>query len=233
MTASSRSSLRAVALLSGGLDSGVAVADWMARGHEISVCLCADYGQRAFAREAAASRALAERFGLPWRQVDLPWLGDASRVAGAAQVQGSASPVPERSESDPGDEESAAAVWIPARNVVLVALAAAVAESEGSEVVLAGFNREEAATFPDNSAAFLDACTAVLALGTRNGVRVESPTLGWDKVEIATRALELGLGPADFASCYQAEGDPANCRCESCVRSRRAWSMVFGRAERG
>lgn len=224
---------RAVALLSGGLDSGVALADWLARGGTVQVCLCADYGQRAFAREAAASRALATRFGLPWQRIDLPWLGDAARAAGAAQVEGSRDPVPARTEEDPGDAASAAAVWIPARNVVLVAAAAAVAEGGGAGVVLAGFNREEAATFPDNSGAFLDACTAVLALGTRSGVRVASPTLGWDKVEIATRARELGLGPGDFASCYEPAGDPATCACESCVRSRRAWSVVFGRTERG
>jgi 7-cyano-7-deazaguanine synthase len=233
VTGSHGSAQRAVALLSGGLDSGVALADWLSRANTVQVCLCADYGQRAFAREAATSRALAERYGLPWRRIDLPWLADAARATGAAQVEGSASPVPARSEDDPGDEASAAAVWIPARNVVLVAMAAAVAEASGADVVLAGFNREEAATFPDNSAAFLDACTAVLALGTRSGVRVESPTLGWDKVEIAARAVELGLGPADFSSCYEADGDPATCCCESCVRSRRAWARVFGRAERG
>lgn len=233
MTGSGDPKRRAVALLSGGLDSGVALADWVAGGGTVQSCICADYGQRSYERESAASRALARRFGVPWQRVDLPWLGDAARAAGSAQVEGSRSAVPKRTERDPGDADSAAAVWIPARNVVLVAVAAAVAEGSGSEVVLAGFNREEAATFPDNSGAFLDACSAVLALGTRNGVRVESPTLGWDKVQIATRALELGLGPTDFSSCYEPVGDPESCACESCVRSRRAWAVVFGRTERG
>ena len=85
--------------------------------------------------------------------------------------------------------------------------------------MVAGFNREEAATFPDNSAAFLDAATHLLALGTRTGVRCISPTLAWDKARIVVEARRLGFGPDDFWSCYDGGDKPCG-RCESCVRSR-------------
>ena len=114
---------------------------------------------------------------------------------------------------------SAAAVWVPARNVVLVAVAAALAEALGADAVVPGFNREEAATFADNSAAFATACEAVLRLGTRSGVRVVAPTLAMDKDAIVATARTLGFSAADFWSCY--EGGPSPCgRCESCLRSR-------------
>jgi 7-cyano-7-deazaguanine synthase len=130
--------------------------------------------------------------------------------------------LPRRTAAAPGDAASARAVWVPARNVVLVAAAAACAEAAGAEVVLAGFNREEAATFPDNSAEFRAAMTAALALGTSNRVRVESPTQDLDKAGIAGHARRLGLARTDFWSCYEDRERPCE-TCESCVRSRRAF----------
>ena len=211
-----------VALLSGGLDSGTALALSVEAGDRVRLCLCCDYGQRAAAREAGASRRLAQRYGIDWECIDLPWLGAAAARAGTALVPGGPD-LPEREVADPGDERSAAAVWVPARNVVLIAAAAAWAEALSCGAVLVGFNREEAATFADNSAEFAAALDAVLELGTRSGVRVVSPTQEMDKRAIAGEARRLGLGPADFWSCYAGADQPCG-RCESCVRSLRAWN---------
>jgi 7-cyano-7-deazaguanine synthase len=178
----------------------------------------ADYGQRAAEREAAASRALAARWRAPWHRVALPWLGALAGAAGSRLAPGTGA-LPHGTAQAPGDAASARAVWVPARNAVLVAVAAAFAETLGADCVLAGFNREEAATFPDNSPAFVDAATALLAHGTRTRVRVASPTLGLDKDAIVAAARELGFAAGDFWSCY--EGGPEPCgRCESCLRSR-------------
>ena len=158
-----------------------------------------------------------------FRGVGLRCRGSATlREGGAALVEGGGA-LPQRTVEDPGDDASAARVWVPARNVVLLAAAAAYAESLGCGSVVAGFNREEAEAFADNSAEFLAAMDAALALGTRDSVRVESPTLGLTKVEIVAVARRLGLGPDDFWSCYS--GGPEACgRCESCARSIRAWT---------
>ncbi len=215
-----------IALLSGGLDSGVAAALFAAGGGRLRLALFADYGQRARAREAAASRALAARLQVEWRSVDLPWLGALATRSGSRLLPGTG-PVPHGTVAVPGDRGSARAVWVPARNAVLVALAAAHAEALEASCVVAGFNREEAATFPDNSPAFLAAGDAFLAHGTRSGVRVVSPTLQFDKDTIVQAARDLGYGPGDFWSCY--EGDERPCgRCESCLRSRWQRGPVTG-----
>ena len=105
---------------------------------------------------------------------------------------------------------------------MFLAVAAAIAEADGAGTLLTGFNREEAETFPDNSSEFLEAVNQALALGTRTAVRVESPTLAMDKVQIAAQARRLGHAPEDFWSCY--DGGPQPCgRCESCLRISRAW----------
>ena len=51
-----------IALLSGGLDSGVAAARFVAEdGNELRAALFCDYGHRASGRELAAAKGLAAR----------------------------------------------------------------------------------------------------------------------------------------------------------------------------
>jgi 7-cyano-7-deazaguanine synthase len=222
---------RAVALLSGGLDSVVATALWLDGGGQVARCLTFDYGQRASARELDAAARFCRARGLAWQLVALPWLADLARRAGSALARaghGGSAPSelpepPDGTAEHPGDAASAAAVWVPARNTVFVAIGAAFAEVDGAAAVIAGFNREEAATFPDNSAAFTAAATALLQHGTRAAVRVASPTQDLDKRGIVAAARRLGLGPGDVWSCYRGEPRPCG-RCESCRRSERAWA---------
>lgn len=213
--------------MSGGLDSGVAAALWLRDHGELALVLTVDYGQRAFEPERRAARALAQRWGVPWRAIEMPWLGEAADRFGSALTateQNLPDPLATSSSAPEvlGDDDSARAVWVPARNVVLLAAAAALAEAQSAQAVVAGFNREEAATFADNSAQFLADMTAALARGTRNGVVVASPTLELDKPQIVAAARSLGLDRGSFWSCYTA-GPEACGRCESCRRSERAW----------
>ncbi|MBL8722701.1 MAG: 7-cyano-7-deazaguanine synthase QueC [Planctomycetes bacterium] len=211
--------MRGVVLLSGGLDSGVAAALFAAHsGQQLVAAVFCDYGQRAAQPEHAAATRLAQRFGVPLTVLALPWLGTLARAAGSALLAGGGE-LPRGTAARPGDAASAARVWVPARNALFVAAAAAVAESCGADAVVAGFNREEAATFPDNSAEFVAAATALLRLGTRSGVRVVSPTLAFDKPQIQAAALRLGFTAADFWSCYEGGAQPCG-TCESCLRSR-------------
>jgi 7-cyano-7-deazaguanine synthase len=219
--AAAGSGAAAVALLSGGLDSGVALALWQSEGGHCVLALTADYGQRAAARELDAAQRLAQMRGVPWRRLDLRWLGEVGRAAGCA-LTGDA-PLPPGTAAAPGDARSAAAVWVPARNLVLAAAAAAFAEVAAAPHLLTGFNREEAVTFPDNSPRFVAAFNAALALGCGRTVEVTCPTLALDKTEIVAAARRLGLGPDAFWSCYDG-GEHACGRCESCARSARAWA---------
>lgn len=208
-----------VALLSGGLDSGVAAACFAERADaRLAAAVFCDYGQRARAPERRAAVALAVRLGVELHVVELPWLAALSRRAGSRLIAGTGA-LPASTAAAPGDDASAKAVWVPARNAVFVTVAGAFAETLGAEAVVAGFNREEAVTFADNSPAFLCAATELLGLGTRSGVAVASPTIGWDKAQIVAEAQRLGFTADDFWSCYDGGERPCG-RCESCVRSR-------------
>ena len=116
---------------------------------------------------------------------------------------------------------SALAVWVPNRNGVFLAVAAAYAEALGAGRVVAGFNAEEAVTFPDNSEEFARATTRSLRLSTQNAVKVKSCTFRLRKPAIVALGLRIGA-PMDLVwPCY--EGGWRLCgRCESCLRFLRA-----------
>jgi len=218
----------AVWLLSGGLDSTVALALSVPRGPP-ALALTIDYGQRAARREVERAGRIAAHYRVEHRVVELPFF--RTFPAGALLDPSVALPRPEESSLARGGaamEESAARVWVPNRNGVFVEVAAAFAEALGVNRVIVGFNREEAATFPDNSIEYLAAMNSALRYSTRGRVRLESPTASLDKVEIV-RAADAHHVPLDLVwPCYEGGESPCG-SCESCRRFRRAVALARAR----
>lgn len=212
--------MKAVSLLSGGLDS--VVATWLAaREMEVVLALTCDYGQRAAVPEIWAASQVAAALGVPHQVVPLPWLAEIAQ--GALTDQAQALPSPSATElAGEAARQSAAAVWVPDRNGLLLNIAAVYAEVLEAEAIICGFNAEEGATFPDNTPEFATAAEHCFSYSTRHGCRVVSPTMEMTKVQIV-RAGQEARAPLDLIwSCY--ESGPAPCgRCESCVRQRRAF----------
>lgn len=213
---------RAVVLLSGGLDSSVAMAMALAQGTKICRAITFDYGQRAAAREIQKSNLIARHYGVLHSVIPLPWFRELWS-GGALLTETEALPQP--SFADLSDHEasakSARKVWVPNRNGVFLEIAAGIAESRGADSVIVGFNREEAATFPDNSQDYLKALSQALSFSTANHVQVLAPTANMDKSEMVRVAIENDLPLTDIWSCY--EGQDTMCgACESCMRLRRA-----------
>lgn len=210
----------AVVLLSGGLDSAVNLK--RARDEVgVALALTFDYGQRAAAREAGAAGTMCRLLDVPHRVLSLPWLAE---ICGGALVDPRAElPRVQPSDLDTASVtlgETAAVVWVPNRNGLFANIGAAFAESLGAELVVAGFNAEEAATFPDNSPGFVAAANACLRLSTCSGVRLVSYTQDLDKAAIVTLGRQIGAPIAWAWSCY--EGGAEHCwECESCARFAR------------
>src|SRR5262245_60730524 len=123
---------RSILLLSGGLDS--AVAAYLSRAEATPIlAVTVDYGQKAAARELAASYRIAASLGVPHRTVFLPFLREAATGA----LVDRAVDVPRPSRADLDDvagraRDTARAVWVPNRNGALIAMAATYAESLGA-----------------------------------------------------------------------------------------------------
>ena len=103
-----------------------------------------------------------------------------------------------------------------------LSIATAFCENYRYETVVVGFNKEEAETFPDNSADFVTSFNRVLQYAALDQVEIVAPLIEYDKTEIAALGLRIGA-PLEWSwSCYTAEDSP--CRaCESCLRRRRAF----------
>ncbi|MEW6742856.1 MAG: 7-cyano-7-deazaguanine synthase QueC [Planctomycetota bacterium] len=213
--------MRFVALLSGGLDSTVA-ATLAARDGSLLLAITADYGQRAAERERKAAAAVAASLGSAHRVVSLPFLGEITTTALIDRSLPLPSPARDAiAAGGPEVEQSARAVWVPNRNGLLINVAACFAEALDADAVVVGFNREEAATFPDNSAGFLDAASGALTFSTRKPVRVVSPTARMTKDEIVRAGYAAGAPLHWIWPCYA--GGRALCwTCESCLRLERA-----------
>jgi len=223
---------RGIALLSGGLDSTVAL--WKVKdSYEELHTLTFSYGAKDEGIAIKAARKLSSIAGAEHRVIELPWLKEFSIRKGSALV--SETPLPEPAEEELDDikssAETAKAVWVPARNLVFIAIAASYAEAlSGSCDIIAGFDLEEARTFPDNSEEFVSRANTVLELSTlAKDISLIAPLIHNTKAEIAYLANQLSV-PYEFSSsCYSPlgvdeEGRPVHCGlCESCARRRRGF----------
>jgi 7-cyano-7-deazaguanine synthase len=205
--------MRAVVLLSGGLDSYTAAA--IARSEGFALCaLTVQYGQR-HVREIEAARVVAQALGVDRHlelAVDLGAIGGSSLTTAAAV---------------PRDRDLADATipstYVPARNTIFLALALGWAEVLDARDLVIGVNAMDYSGYPDCRPAFIDAFEALAAVATRTGVqgsrfRVHAPLLRLTKAEIITRGLALGLDYGLTHSCYDPAPTGAPCgRCDSCV----------------
>ncbi|MGI6493123.1 MAG: 7-cyano-7-deazaguanine synthase QueC [Pelotomaculum sp.] len=215
---------RSVVLLSGGLDSTVSLAHAL-KASEVELCLTFDYGQRSAAQEKKAAAALAQYYRLEHRIIELPFLRE---ITSTSLIDlNTALPEPEAAGLDDFTAASfnAAAVWVPNRNGIFINIAAAYAESRQCELVITGFNREEAVAFPDNSLEFVTAASNALNFSTLNKVKVISYTQHLNKLEIMNLGIKLGVPFEYIWSCYK--GTEKMCgKCESCLRFKRAAEHV-------
>jgi len=197
--------MKSIILLSGGLDSSVALAMSLTKDPESRVleALTIDYGQR-HRLEIIAAEWIANHYGIPWKLVTVdPQIFRGSALTGDAEV-------PEGHAESPDD------TYVPARNTVLIALAAARAESIGARMIVIGANADDAAGYPDCRAEYLQAYRNVLQQGTINKVWLSAPLLHHSKDQIIELGHDLDVPMNMTYSCYRGEPEPCG-TCGACI----------------
>jgi 7-cyano-7-deazaguanine synthase len=212
--------MRAVVLLSGGVDSYTAAAIVKAeQGFELSA-LTVEYGQR-HAREVESARAVARALGIE-RHLELPV---PLRAIGGSSLT-SDIPVPRDRDLDAGGIPS---TYVPARNTIFLSLALGWAEVLGAHDLVIGVNALDYSGYPDCRPGFIAAFEQLANVATRSGVegaryRVHTPLLQLSKADIIRRGLELGADYGLTHSCYDPAPDGGPCgRCDSCVLRARGF----------
>lgn len=211
---------KSIVLLSSGLDSTVNL--FLAhKQSQVVQTITFNYGQRALAKELEFSKKLSDYLNIPNVVIDLPWL----KNIGTSSLTNNQFKVPTGKDVSIADHsvstETAKSVWVPNRNGVFLNIAAALAEAAKADQIIPGFNLEEAATFPDNSEAYMDAATKAFKFSTSNHVQVVSYTVKMQKTEIMKIAIKEKVPLNLIWPCYFS-GEKWCGQCESCLRTQRA-----------
>lgn len=213
--------IRAVVLLSGGIDSTTCLALAASKGREV-YAISFDYGQRHRA-ELAAARRVARQIGCRQHRIVRVEVPGAAVSALTNRVIG----VPKR--------KSRAAIpvtYVPARNALFLAHALSWAESIGAFEIWIGANVIDYSGYPDCRPAFLRAFERMAKLGTKAGTegsrfRIVAPLLRMRKTEIIRLGLRLGVDYASTLSCYDPSPRGRPClRCDSCRIREKAFRNI-------
>ena len=208
----------AVVLLSGGLDSMVTAAIAKERGFEVHA-LTIDYGQRHI-RELQSAKAIAEKLGVR-RHVELPL--DLRRFGGSALTDDIDVP-------KDGVGDDIPVTYVPARNLVFLALTTAFAESSHSRDIFIGVNALDYSGYPDCRPEFIASFAETARLGTKQGVEgepfnIHAPLQDMSKADIARECDRLGLDPSWSWSCYDPTPEGTACgACDSCRLRRKGFA---------
>lgn len=207
--------MRAVVLVSGGLDSATTLAIARAQGFEV-YALSVDYGQR-HRRELECARRVAQALGAVRHAVVSV---DLRAVGGSALTD--ALDVPkDRSHDEIG--QGIPITYVPARNTVLLSLALGYAEVMGAFDLFIGANALDYSGYPDCRPEFLAQFERLANLATKAAVegrgvfRVHAPLLQKSKAEIIREGTRLGVDYGLTLSCYDPDAEGRACgRCDSC-----------------
>ena len=211
-----------VVLFSGGLDSTTALA-WALSRYDRVHALTFDYGQR-HRVEVAVARKAARKLGVAHTVLNV----DLRQIGGSALTD-PAIPLP-RSARPAKHPAGPPATYVPFRNGIFLALAAAWAEARGVRDLVCGFHVADSPDYPDTTPRFVRAMEKAIRMGTKAAfggpkTRIIAPLLGLSKASIIRRGLSLGVDYSYSVSCYSGREAPCG-TCSSCRFRGRAWKAV-------
>ncbi len=210
--------MKAVCLLSGGVDSATALAVARRDGFT-TYALSFNYRQRHQVELEAAAR-LARQLGAADHKV----LNIDLRAFGGSALTDDLE-VPKSRRRDE-IETGIPITYVPARNTVFLSFALAWAEVLGAFDIFIGVNAVDYSGYPDCRPEFVRAFENLANLATRAGVeragsfRIHTPLINLTKGGIIRLGRELGVDFSLSHSCYDPIGTLACGRCDSCLLRR-------------
>ncbi len=205
--------MKAVILLSGGLDSSTVLYQALADGCECCA-ISFDYQQR-HRKELNSAREVAKKAGVVEHQVIK---FDLRQWGGSALTDNSIDLPQERSLEEMS--QNIPVTYVPARNTIFLSFAVSYAETIAAERIYIGVNALDYSGYPDCRPDYIQAMQSVFRLGTKQGregnpINIVTPLIDLKKTEIIQLGNKLGV-PWDLTwSCYSG-GDVACGVCDSC-----------------
>lgn len=210
--------MKAVVLVSGGLDSCVTVS--IAAQECDLAFLHLNYGQRTEKRELQAFHDLADFYKATDRLVvDAAWFNQI----GGSSLTDKKMDVPLANL----DSKEIPTSYVPFRNATILSIATSWAEVLGAQRIYIGAVEEDSSGYPDCRAGFFEDFNRAINSGTKPQTRIEivTPVIGMNKAAIVEKGLELNAPLHLTWSCYQNE-DVACGVCDSCALRLRGFARA-------
>ncbi len=215
--------LKAVVLVSGGVDSTTTLALALREGYQ-AYALSFDYGQR-HRHELEAAKRVVAHLGATRHvvaKIDLRLFGGSALTAEIEVPKGR--PVQAMSSEIP-------VTYVPARNTIFLSFALGWCEVLGAQDIFMGVNAVDYSGYPDCRPEFIEAFERLANLATKAGVegtaryRVHTPLLRMTKSEIIRTGIEAGVDYSLTHSCYDPSPEGLACgACDSCILRRQGFA---------
>jgi 7-cyano-7-deazaguanine synthase len=208
-----------IVLLSGGIDSTTALY-WALNRDKRTTAITFDYGQKNRVEIQAAQR-IAAMIEIPQTILRV----DFGQIGGSPLTDSSVS-IP-RMESITQVHEGLPETYVPFRNGIFLALAAAWAETKEIPGIVCGFNVIDSPNYPDTRKVFVEAMEKAINSGTgaafgKKKIAILAPFLNLSKSAIIKKGIALGADYSFSISCYRGSEIPC-LRCSSCLHRQKAW----------
>ena len=202
--------MKAVVLLSGGLDSATTLALAKEQGYTC-YALSFYYGQRHSAELNAARNVALSMNVAEHKIINL----DLTQIGGSALTDKNIAVPQSPSEGIP-------ITYVPARNTIFLSYALAWSEVLGINDIFIGVNAVDYSGYPDCRPEYIASFENTARLATKSGVeghplRIRTPLINLTKAEIIRKGTELGVDYSLTVSCYLADEQGRACgMCDSC-----------------
>jgi len=211
-----KNNLKAVVLLSGGIDSATILAIAKDRGFDV-YALSFRYGQRHIVELEAAKRVALCNKVAEHLIIDI----DLRRIGGSALTANIAVP---KSRNVEQMGENIPVTYVPARNTIFLSYALAWAEVIGADDIFIGVNALDYSGYPDCRPEYIAAYEQMANLATKAGVesgknlKINAPLIQMSKSHIIRKGIELGVDYSLTHSCYDPLPSGEACgECDSCL----------------
>ena len=205
---SSKSTRKAICILSGGMDS--TLASYIAKndGYEI-IAVHFNYGQRTQDRELKAFRDICDDLEILEKyEIDIPFFTQI----GASALTDKTIDVPTG-----GVEAGVPITYVPFRNGIFLSITAAIAEKEGATAMYIGVVQEDSSGYPDCTDEFIADMKKAINQGTKKDTHIDilTPLVHLSKAQIVQEAMKLNVPLEHTWSCYKEEDEGCGI-CDSC-----------------
>ena len=211
-----KNNLKAVVLLSGGIDSATTLAFAKNEGFDV-YALSFRYGQRHAIELEAAKRIAQQGLVAEHLIIDI----DLRRIGGSALTADIDVP---KARSMEQMNRNIPATYVPARNTVFLSYALAWAEVIGADDIFIGVNALDYSGYPDCRPEYIFAYEQMANLATKAAVedgkklKIHAPLIEMSKSQIIRKGIELGVDYSLTHSCYDPSASGEACGgCDSCL----------------